>query len=123
MNVTLTLTVQQPAPSVMTVNVNVLLAGRYMTGNVFQVEQYLNNVMRKLIMWFSTRSGVYRPVQSHKHAGSLKFCIKGEEELYYLCCENKGTDQLCSFSNTICWFSDAAAELSLYGSKSSESTW
>ena len=28
--------------------------------------------------------------------GCLKFCIQVEEELYYLCRENKGADQLCN---------------------------
>ena len=43
-----------------------------------------------------------------------------EEELYYLCGENKGADQLCSyctadlrlcFAYANCWFSQAAAHL------------
>ena len=47
---------------------------------------------------FQTKSDSNRPVQPQKQARSLKFCIKEEEELYYLCCENKGADlELCSF--------------------------
>ena len=40
-----------------------------------------------------------RPVQSQKQARSLKFWIYmyAEEELYYLCSENKGADQLRSY--------------------------
>ena len=34
---------------------------------------------------------------SQNRARSLKFQIKVEVELYYLCSENKGTDQLCSY--------------------------
>ena len=33
-------------------------------------------------------------VQPQKMARGLKFWIKKEEGLYYLCCENKGADQL-----------------------------
>ena len=36
-------------------------------------------------------------VQSQKKARSLKFWIYKEEGLYYLCNENKGAVQLCSF--------------------------
>ena len=43
---------------------------------------------------FPTRSDINRPIQSQKRAGSLKFWISEEEELYYPCSENKGADQL-----------------------------
>ena len=36
-------------------------------------------------------------VESQKMARCLKFCIQVEKELYYLCSENKGADQLCSY--------------------------
>ena len=39
------------------------------------------------------RSDTNRAVQLQKMARSLKFQIKEEEGLYYLCGENKGTDQ------------------------------
>ena len=51
--------------------------------------------MRKLVPGFPTRSDTNRPVQPQKQARTL-FQIK-EEELYYLCSENKGADQLCSY--------------------------
>ena len=45
-------------------------------------------------MWFPTRFDTNRPVQSQKMAGDGKFWIQKVEELYYLCSENKGADQL-----------------------------
>ena len=45
-------------------------------------------------MWFPNRSDTNQAVQSQKQAGSLKFGIKKEEEVYYPCSENKGADQL-----------------------------
>ena len=42
-------------------------------------------------MWFPNRSDTNQPVQSLKQARSLK-----EEELFYLCSENHGADQLRS---------------------------
>ena len=45
---------------------------------------------------FPTRSDTNRSVQPQKMATSLKFWIEEEEELNYLCSENKGADQLCS---------------------------
>ena len=42
-------------------------------------------------------SSTNRPVQLQKMARNLKFPIKGEEELYYPCSENKGADQLGSY--------------------------
>ena len=46
---------------------------------------------------FPTRSDTNWPVQLQKMAGTLKFRIEEEEELYYLGSENKGADQLCSY--------------------------
>ena len=48
-------------------------------------------------MGFSTRSvDTNRSVQSQKKARILKFWVHLEEELYYPCCKNKGTDlRLC----------------------------
>ena len=44
-----------------------------------------------------TRSDTNRPVQLQNMARNLKFKIKEEEGLYYLCSENKGADQLSSY--------------------------
>ena len=43
-----------------------------------------------------SQSSGFRPVQLQNMARSLKFRIY-EEELYCLCSENKGADQLCSY--------------------------
>ena len=53
--------------------------------------------VRKPTIWVPTRSDTNLPVQSRKQAISLKFWIKVEEILYYLCSENKGADQLRSY--------------------------
>ena len=45
-----------------------------------------------------TRSDTNRAVQQQKMARDLKFRIKEVGELYYLCSENKGADQLCGYS-------------------------
>ena len=45
-------------------------------------------------MWFPNRSDTNQAVQSQKQARDLKFWLEVEEELYYPCSENKGTDQL-----------------------------
>ena len=42
-------------------------------------------------------SDTNRSVQSQKQARGLKFWLQVEEELYYLCSENKGADQLRSY--------------------------
>ena len=44
-------------------------------------------------MWFLDRSDTNQAVQSQMARG-WKFWIKNIEELYYLCSENKGADQL-----------------------------
>ena len=41
-------------------------------------------------------SDTNRALQPLKMARGLKFCVYEEEGLYYLCSENKGTDQLHS---------------------------
>ena len=46
---------------------------------------------------FPTMSDKNRAVQPLKMARHLKFWIKKEEVLYYLCCENKGADQLRNY--------------------------
>ena len=45
-------------------------------------------------MLILTRSDTTKAVQSQKMARGLKFHIYKVEALYYLCSENKGTDQL-----------------------------
>ena len=50
--------------------------------------------MRKPTFRFLTLSDTNQAVQLQKMARGLKFRIKKEEELYYLCSENKGADQL-----------------------------
>ena len=51
-------------------------------------------MIRKPASGFLTRSNTKQAVQSQKMARSFKFLIKEEEELYYICSENKVTDQL-----------------------------
>ena len=46
---------------------------------------------------FPTRSDTNLPIHPLKKNRSLKLWIKIEEELYYLCSESKGADQLCSY--------------------------
>ena len=50
--------------------------------------------MRKPTFWFPTWSGTNQAVQVQKMARGLNFQILKVEELYYLCSENKGADQL-----------------------------
>ena len=50
--------------------------------------------MRKPTFWLPTRSDTNQAVQLQKMARGLKFGIKKEEGLHYLCSENKGADQL-----------------------------
>ena len=49
---------------------------------------------------FPTRSDINRASQLVNIARCLKFWIKKVEELYYLCSENKGPDQLCGYRTT-----------------------
>ena len=46
---------------------------------------------------FPTWSDTNQAVQLQKMARGLKFQIKKVDGLYYLCSENKGADQLCSY--------------------------
>ena len=50
--------------------------------------------MRKLTFWFPTWSETNQAVQLQKMARGLKFRFYKVKELYYLCGENKGADQL-----------------------------
>ena len=60
--------------------------------------QYCQNyVARKLAFEFPTRSNTNWAVQLQKIAGGLKFGIYSVEGSYYLCSENKGANQLCSY--------------------------
>ena len=54
----------------------------------------MSRFVGKLRMWFPKGSDTNLAVQSQKQARSLKFRIKEEEEVYYPCSENKGSDQL-----------------------------
>ena len=54
----------------------------------------MSRVMRKPTFWFPTRSDTNQAVQLQQMDRGLKFWIKKVEELYYLCNENKGADQL-----------------------------
>ena len=49
---------------------------------------------KNLSSGFPTRSNTNRAVQPQKMTRGLKFWICEVEALYYLCGENKGTDQL-----------------------------
>ena len=50
-----------------------------------------------LSLGFRTRSDINLAVQPQKMARVVKFCIYEVEGLYYLCSENKSTDQLCGY--------------------------
>ena len=52
---------------------------------------------KKRVLEFPTRCETNPPVQSKKMAKGWKLQIHKVEELYYLCSENKGADQLCSY--------------------------
>ena len=56
----------------------------------------MSHVTRKPALGFQTRSDTNWTVQSQKMARDCTYWIKEEEELYYICCENIGADQLCS---------------------------
>ena len=53
--------------------------------------------MGKPTMWFPNRSNTNQAVQAQKIARDWKCWIQKVEELYYLCSENKGADQLRSY--------------------------
>ena len=57
----------------------------------------MSRVARIPVFGFPTRSDTNRAVQSQKISESLKFRIKEVEEMYCLCSENKGADQLRSY--------------------------
>ena len=74
--------------------------------------------MRKPTFWFLTWSDTNQAVELQKMARGLKFRLKKVEELYYLCSENKGADQLRGYREADlrlclrickCWFSHDAA--------------
>ena len=44
-----------------------------------------------------TRSDINRGAQPQKMARGLKHWIKERWGLHYMCCENKGADQLCGY--------------------------
>ena len=62
------------------------------TGN-----KYMSRVMRKSDCGFPPRPDTKVAVQPQKIARACKFQIYEVEGLYYLCSENKDTDQLCSY--------------------------
>ena len=49
----------------------------------------------------ATGSNIYHPVQSQKKARILKFWVKEEEELYYMCSYNKGAFVFCIGKNPV----------------------
>ena len=55
----------------------------------------MSHVTRKLV-FDQTRSDTNWTVHSQKMARDCTYWIKEEEELYYICSENIGADQLCS---------------------------
>ena len=57
----------------------------------------MSHIMRNPTLWFQTWSDTNQAVQLQKMARGLKFLITKVEGLYYLCSENKGTDQLLCF--------------------------
>ena len=75
----------------------------------------MNHDVRKPMFWFPTWSDTNQALQLQKMARGLKFQIKKEEGLYFLCSENKGADQICVFvvAYAKCWFSHDAAQISL----------
>ena len=56
--------------------------------------KYFSCIVRKPKMWFPNKSDTNRSIQAQKMARGLKSYIWKEEELYYLCSENKGADRL-----------------------------
>ena len=66
--------------------------------------------VRKPTNLVPTWSDTNQPVQSHKETRSWKFWIKKEEELYYLCSENKGADCFAIAAKHVCAFVFAYAD-------------
>ena len=67
--------------------------------------------MRKPQICAPARSDTNLPVQSQKQARSLKFWVKVEEILYYLCIEKKALISFAVTAKLICAFGFAYAEL------------
>ena len=59
---------------------------------------------------FPTRFDTNRPVQSQKQARGLKFRLKVEEELYYLCGKRKVLISCAATAQLICVFVFAYAK-------------
>ena len=79
--------------------------------------------MRKPTFWFPTRSETNQTVLQQKMARGSKFRTWKVKGLYYLCSENKGTDQLRGYHEAdlrLCfrifkrWFSHEAAHMSMF---------
>ena len=70
------------------------------------LSHYMSHLVRKLAMWFPTRSDTNRAVQAQKMARGWKFWFKKVEELYYTCSKNKGVHQRAYAD---CWFSHEEA--------------
>ena len=70
------------------------ILNRFSHNEVHRITRHLSRVMRKPTFWFKTWSDTNQTVQLLKMARGLKFRIKKVEELYCLCSENKGADQL-----------------------------
>ena len=60
-------------------------------------EAHLSLVMRKPVFGVFDQVHTNRAVQPQNMARGLKFRIKEEDGLYYLCSENKCADQLCDY--------------------------
>ena len=57
--------------------------------------------MRKPMFWFPTWSDTNQTVQLQKMARGLKIQIQKVKGLYYLCSENKDTDQLRGYREAV----------------------
>ena len=78
-------------------------------------ERHLSCVIRKPVFGFPTNSDTNLAVHPQKMARGSKFWIKEVEGLYYLCCENKGADQLPVILQLICTFVFAHAKSRISG--------
>ena len=74
-----------------------VLPERTQTGLLSHSYIYLSRDATKPVFGVSDQVRHNRSVQRQKVARGLKFRIQEEEELYYLCSENKDADQLCSY--------------------------
>ena len=63
------------------------MEGQAISSDVITCKRYRTEQQASLVpvptMWFPNRSDTNQDVQSQKQAGSLKFRIKKEEEVYY----------------------------------------